>query len=110
MWKKVKLLKRLPDYKEIVNNKAREEWEFFIHRTILYDKDTIINMCDKIHFYDCVMIFFSENEHIPEKVFTFLLDKDKIILNMWLLYLKQEHLGFLTWAELEELLEFWMKL
>lgn len=84
MWKKVKLLKRLPDYKEIVNN--------------------------KIHFYHCVVIFFLDNNQIPEKVFTFLLDKDKIILNMWLLYLKQEHLGFLTWAELGELIEFWMKL
>lgn len=110
MWKKVKLLKRLPDYKEIVNNKVRKEWESFIHRTLLYDKETIINMCDKIHFYHCVVIFFLDNNQIPEKVYTFLLDKDKIIFNMWLLYLKQEHLGLLTWAELAELLKFWMKL
>ena len=110
MWKKVKLLKRLTDYKEIVNNKVRQEWESFIHRTLLYDKGTIINMCDKIHFYHCVVIFFLDNNQIPEKVFTFLLDKDKIIFNMWLLYLKQEHLGLLTWAELAELLKFWMKL
>lgn len=38
---------------------------------------------------------------------TLLYDKETI-RNMWLLYLKQEHLGFLTWAELEELLKFWM--
>lgn len=29
---------------------------------------------------------------------------------LWLLYLKQKHLGFLTWAELGGLLEFWMEL
>ncbi|MCI8509193.1 MAG: hypothetical protein HFJ06_11615 [Lachnospiraceae bacterium] len=65
-------------------------------------------MCDKIHFYDCAMIFFSENEQISDNIFTFLLKQEKIISTMWLLYLKQEHLGFLTWAEIEELLEFWM--
>lgn len=54
------------------------------------------------------MIFFSENNEIPENIYNFLYHKEKIILNMWLLYLKQEHLGILTWTELEELLEFWM--
>lgn len=93
----------------IVKSRIRQEWENFTNHTLLYDKETIRNMCDKIHFYDCVMIFFSENDQIPEKVFTFLKDKNEIILDMWLLYLKQEHLGFLTWVEMAELLEFWME-
>lgn len=96
--------------KNIIKSKIRQEWEEFTNHTLLYDKEIIRNMCDKIHFYDCVMIFFSENAQIPEKVYAFLFQKEEIILNMWLLYLKQEHLGFLTWVEMEELLEFWMEM
>lgn len=92
-----------------VKGRIRQEWEDFTNRTLLYDKETIQNMCDKIHFYDCVMIFFSENDRIPEKIYTFLFPREDIIHNMWLLYLKQEHLGFLTWVEMAELLAFWME-
>lgn len=103
-------MKRLMNNQDIVKSKIHQEWENFTNHILLYNRETIQNMCDNIHFYDCVMIFFSKNDQIPEKVFTFLLDKDEIILDMWLLYLKQEHLGFLTWAEIEKLLEFWMEL
>lgn len=107
----------------IVKSRIRQEWENFTNHFLLYDKETIRNMCDKmnadafinkllcnlgcakavhknygkIHFYDCVMIYFSENDRILEKVFRFLWHREEIILNMWLLYLKQEHLRFLTW-------------
>lgn len=94
---------------DVVKSRIRQEWENFTNKTLLYDKEAIINMCDKIHFYDCAMIFFSENDQIPEKAYAFLFHREDIILNMWLLYLKHEHLGFLTWVELEELLKFWME-
>lgn len=109
MWRGMRLLKHPMNNQDIVKSRIRQEWENFTNHTLLYNKETIRNMCDKIHFYDCVMIFFSENDQIPKKVFTFLLDKDEIILDMWLLYLEQEHLEFLTWAEIEKLLEFWME-
>ena len=101
-------MSHLMSNQNIVKERVRQEWEDFTNRTLLYDKETIQNMCDKIHFYDCVMIFFSENNEISEKVFPFLLNKEEIILTMWLLYLKQNHLGFQTWVELENLFEFWI--
>lgn len=110
MWRGMRLLKHPMNNQDIVKSRIRQEWENFINHTLLYNKETIHNMCDKIHFYDCVMIFFSENDQIPEKVFRFLWHREEIILNMWLLYLEQEHLRFLTWAEIEKLLEFWMEL
>lgn len=94
----------------IIKGRVRQEWKDFTNQILLYDKETILNMCDKIHFYDCAMIFFSENDRIPEKIYGFLFSREDIIRNMWLLYLKQEHLGFLTWTELEELLKFWMEM
>ena len=110
MWRGMKSLKHPVNNQNIVKSRIRQEWESFTKHTLLYDKETIQNMCDKIHFYDCVMIFFSENDQIPKEVYNFLYHREEIILNMWLLYLKQEHLGFLTWAELGVLLEFWMEL
>ena len=110
MWKRVRSLKHPMNSLDIVKSRIRQEWENFTNHALLYDKETIQNMCDKIHFYDCVMIFFSENDQIPEEVYNFLYHREEIILNMWMLYLKQEHLGFLTWMELEKLLEFWMEL
>lgn len=65
-------LKHPMSNQDIVNGKARQEWENFTNRTLLYNKETI--------------------------------------RNMWLLYLKQERLGFLTWVEMAELLEFWLEL
>ncbi len=103
------MLKNRMNNHDIVKIRIRQEWKNFTNHTLLYDKETILNMCDKIHFYDCVMISFSENAEIPEKVYTFLMGQEKIISTMWLTYLKQEHLSFLTWAEIEELLEFWLE-
>lgn len=96
--------------KNIVKSRIRQEWENFTNHTLLYDKETMRNMCDKIHFYDCAMVFFLDNDQLPKKAYAFLFHKKGIIHSMWLLYLKYEHLGFLTWAEMEELLAFWMKL
>ena len=104
------MLKDRMNNHDIVKIRIHQEWESFTNHTLLYDKETILNMCDKIHFYDCVMIFFSENAEIPEKAYTFLMEQEEIISTMWLLYLKYEHFGFLTWAELEEFLAFWMEM
>ena len=43
---------------QIVRTRVYQEWEAFIAE---YDKQTILDICDKIHFYDCVVIFFLEN-------------------------------------------------
>ncbi len=95
---------------DTLRQKILKEWEDFTNQTLLCDKRTILNMCDKILFYDCAMIFFSENGQIPECVCDFLIHKEKIISKMWKIYLTYENLGFLTWKELEELLEVWMQI
>lgn len=74
---------------------------------MLLEKEKIMDMCDKIYFYDCVAEYFQENEHIPQKIIVFLLSKKDIIHNLWLHYLKYEHLEFTTWKRIEELLELW---
>lgn len=95
---------------DILKQKILKEWEDFTNHILLFNKQTILNMCDKIHFYDCVMIFFLENDQLPKDIYDFLLNKEEIIPNMWKIYLTYENLGFLSWKELEELLEIWMKL
>lgn len=88
-------MSHLMSNQNIVKRRVCQEWEDFTNHTLLYNKETIRNMCDKIHFYDCVMIFFSENDQIHEKIYAFLFPREDIIHHMWLLYLKQKHLGFL---------------
>lgn len=95
---------------DTLRQKILKEWEDFTSHILLCEKQTILNMCDKIHFYDCTLIFFLENDQIPKSACNFLLHKEEIISNMWKIYLIYENLGFLTWKELGELLEVWMQM
>ena len=91
---------------QIVRTRVYQEWEAFIAE---YDKQTIVDICDKIHFYDCVVIFFLEYGQISEEDVGFLYKKEHIISQMWLTYLKHEQGGFMTQPQLVELLELWRK-
>lgn len=101
-------MKLFPDKQTFIKNQIRKEWNQFVYHTMLLEKEKIMDMCDKIYFYDCVVEYFQENEHIPLKIILFLLHKENIIHNLWLLYLKYDHLDFSTWTNLEGLLKCWM--
>lgn len=101
------MLKNREDQEEVVKYRVYNEWKTFIAEMWDYEKQIIVNMSDKIHFYDCVVIFFLDNEQIPEEDICFLFQKEHIISQMWLIYLKHEQIGFLKWSGLEELLKLW---
>lgn len=66
---------------DIVKSEIRQRWEKLTSHTLPY-KEAILNMCDKIYFYDCAIIFFSEKNQITENVYAFLFPRENIIHNM----------------------------
>lgn len=46
MWKRVRSLKHPMNSLDIVKSRIRQEWENFTNQTLLYDKETMRNMCD----------------------------------------------------------------
>ena len=105
----MRILKNNLNQEEIVRHRIYNEWKTFIVEILDYDKQIIVDMCDRIHFYDCVVIFFLSNEKIAKDDIRFLYQKEHIIYQMWRTYLGHEGIGFLTWPELEKLLRCWRK-
>lgn len=54
----MRILKNNLNQEEIVRHRIYNEWKTFIVEILDYDKQIIVDMCDRIHFYDCVVIFF----------------------------------------------------
>lgn len=91
------------DQRDLVRCRDYNEWETFIDEILDYDKQVIVDMCDKILFYDCVVILFLGNERLSRDDICFLLRKEHIISHLWLTYLEHEKNGLLTWPELLKL-------
>lgn len=102
-------MKEGADQRDLVRCRVYNEWETFIDEILDYDKQVIVDMCDKIHFYDCVVILFLGNERLSQDDICFLLRKEHIIYYLWLTYLEHEKNGLLTWPELAELLKLWQQ-
>lgn len=102
-------MNRRAEPERIVRNRVYQEWEAFMAEILKYDKQTIVGICDKIHFYDCVVIFFLGAGQISGEDIDFLYQKEHIIFSMWLTCLHHEKSEFMAWPQLAELLKLWQE-
>ena len=92
-------------YKKARKRVEREVFRFRRVTLIHARKADIWDLCHKVHFYTCVKEYFSLNSGIPQLYLELALADPALVQTMWNTYLKNEHLQYQTWEDIEEILE-----
>ncbi len=91
--------------RKTVNRAVRRDFHRF--RASMYRKPQpeIWGACGKIHFYCCVFEYFQYNDRIPMKYYSLLCTCRRPIYTLWETYLRYEHLSYLTWEDIDNIME-----
>lgn len=94
-----------PEKEKEMLQKIRTEYELFYYKTLSRTPQEIYHACKRICFFECVYEYFQYKEEISEDFINATGQRDRILEELWEIYLKHEYLGMDTWEEIEELLE-----
>ena len=94
---------------EKLQEKIALEYEEFKKNTLKQRLEEIWDDCCKIYFYSSLFEYFIYNGKIPYVVVENLKTYSHILEGCWQLYLKKEELSILSWADIDYLLEVFIR-
>lgn len=91
--------------RKTVNRAVRRDFSRF--RASMYRKPQpeVWEASGRIHFYCCVFEYFQYNDQIPMKYYALLSSCRRPIYSLWETYLRYEHLSYLTWEDIDGVIE-----
>ena len=84
---------------------VEEEYQAYKNRMLQETPEIIWDKCSEIYFYSCVYEYCMYNDAISYWVAKALGECKNIIAGCWELYLKNEELSIISWADIDELIE-----
>ncbi len=92
-------------WSKTVNRAVRRDFCRF--RASMYRKSQpeVWEASDRIHFYCCVFEYFQYNNQIPVKYYALLCSCRRPIYTLWETYLRYEYLSYLTWEDIDDIME-----
>lgn len=109
IWKGMKvLLMRRREYAEgekQMIQKINTEHALFKYSMLSGSTHEVYDACKRICFYECMQEYFLYSEQISTEFVGAAGHSDRILAELWEIYLKYEYLKADTWAEIEDILK-----
>ena len=84
--------------------KIETEYSLFRYKMLSDSTQEVYDSCRKICFYECINEYFQYSREISADFVNATRQSDKILAELWQIYLKYEYLGMDTWEEIEDIL------
>lgn len=84
--------------------KIETEYSLFRYRMLSDSVQKVYDACRKICFYECVNEYFQYSRETSADFINATGQSDKILAELWKIYLKNEYLGMDTWEDIEDIL------
>lgn len=94
-----------PEKEREMLRKAGMEYGLFRDKMLSQGPQEIYSACRRICFFECVYEYFQYKEEIREDFTNAAWRADRILEELWRLYLKHEYLRVDTWEGIEGMLE-----
>lgn len=98
-----------PEKEKEMLRKMGMEYELFHDRMLAQETEEIYSACRRICFFRCVYEYFQYKEEIRKDFTNVAWRADRILEELWGIYLQHEYLGMENWEDIEEILEVYVR-